>query len=149
MASLATLHLSPLTLLAVLSDVAYGSQAYLEELAAELKKQGVIDEHSTVLHAGDLLAAVAQASRTTAHAFNTPPLSVEGLKQTIDEARAAASAIRPADLIPEAEIRRLWDQMHELAKRENVDLLTLSGAVTMQSLATLGTLTRGRSPPCG
>src|ERR1700748_2985922 len=31
MASLATLHLSPLTLLAIVSDVAYGSQKYLEE----------------------------------------------------------------------------------------------------------------------
>jgi hypothetical protein len=143
MASLATLHLSPLTLLAVFSDVAYGSQAYLEELAAELKKQGVIDENSTVHHAGDLLSAIAEASRTTAKAFNTPPLSVEGLKQTIDEARAAASGIRPGDLVPEAEIRRLWDQMRELARRERVDLLTLSGAVTMQSLSSLGTLSRG------
>ena len=143
LASLATLHLSPLTILAVFSDVAYGSQAYLEELAVELKRQGVIDENSTVHHAGDLLAAVAEASRTTAKAFNTPPLSVEGLKQTIDEARAAAGGIRPADLLPEAEIRRMWGQMRELAERENVSLLTLSGAVTMQSLSSLGTLSRG------
>ena len=143
LASLATLHLSPLTILAVFSDVAYGSQAYLEELAAELKRQGVIDENSKVHHAGDLLAAVAEASRTTAKAFDTPPLSVEGLKQTIDEARSAASGIRPADLLPEADIRRIWEQMRELAQREDVNLLTLSGAVTIQSLSTLGTLTRG------
>ncbi len=143
LASLATLHLSPLTILAVFSDVAYGSQVYLEELAAELKRQGVIDENSRVHHASDLLAAVAEASRTTATAFNTPPLSVEGLKQTIDEARSAASGIRPAELLPEADIRRMWDQMRELAQREDVNLLTLSGAVTMQTLSTLGTLSRG------
>ena len=143
MASLATLHISPLTVLAVFSDMAYGSQVYLQELATELKRQGVIDEDSRVEHASDLLAAVATATRTTAKAFDTPPLSVEGLKQTIDEARAAASGIRPADLLPEADIRQLWEQMRELARRENVDLLALSGAVTIQSLSTLGTLSQG------
>src|SRR5690606_10165041 len=39
MASLATLHLSPALLLAVVSDVAYGSQTYLKELAVELKRE--------------------------------------------------------------------------------------------------------------
>ena len=33
MASLATLHVSPLMLLAAVSDLAYGSQVYLKELA--------------------------------------------------------------------------------------------------------------------
>ena len=39
LAGMATLHLSPMTVLAILSDLAYGSQAYLEELAVELKKE--------------------------------------------------------------------------------------------------------------
>ncbi len=143
LASLATLHVSPLTVLAVFSDLAYGSQVYLKELAGELQRQGVIADDSRVEHASDLLAAVAAATRTTAKAFDTPPLSVEGLKQTIDEAKAAASGIRPGDLLSEADIRQLWDQMRELARREDVNLLTLSGAVTLQSLSTLGTLTHG------
>ena len=39
MASLATLHISPLLLLAAVSDLAYGSQVYLRELADELKRK--------------------------------------------------------------------------------------------------------------
>ena len=67
--------------------MAYGSQTYLAELADELKREGVIDQHSTIQHVDDLLSAVANASSTTASAFNTPPLSVEGLKQTVRETR--------------------------------------------------------------
>ena len=140
---MATLHLSPLTVLAVFSDMAYGSQAYLQELAEELKKQGVIDEQSKIHHASDLLSAVAEASHTTSQAFNTPPLSVEGLKQTLDETRAALKNIRPDQVLSEADIRHLWHQMRELARRENVDLLRLSGAITIESLGTLGSMSRG------
>jgi hypothetical protein len=102
MAGLATLHLSPMMLLAVVSDVAYGSQTYLGELADELKKQGVIDEDSTIRHVDDLLQAVGDAAGTTADVFNTPPLSVAGLKQTIDDTRQAVQAIDPGKVIPQS-----------------------------------------------
>ena len=46
MAGLATLHVSPMMLLAVVSDIAYGSQTYLNEITEELKREGVIDEGS-------------------------------------------------------------------------------------------------------
>jgi hypothetical protein len=143
LAGMATLHVSPLTLLAIVSDVAYGSQAYLKELADELKKQGVIDEQSTIHHVDDLLSAVAQASKTTASAIDTPPISVEGLKQTIEETRAAIAGIEPTKIIPQAEMQKLWDEMHELATQEGVGLLEISGAATLRMLDKAGTLTRG------
>ena len=87
LASLATLHLSPMLVLAVVSDVAYGSKAYLNELAEELEKRNVIDDAGAIQKADDLLEAVADASGRTATAFDTPPLSVEGLKETIRETR--------------------------------------------------------------
>ena len=109
------MHLSPLVLLAVVSDVAYGSQAYLEELADELKRPGVIDQESTIHDADDLLGAVAGTVETMATAFDAPPLSLEGLKQTIDETRGAARAIDPTKVISQAEVKRLWEEIHETA----------------------------------
>lgn len=143
LASLATLHISPLTLLALVSDVAYGSKVYLHELAAELKQQGVIDANSTIDNAGQLLEAVAAASSITSKAFDKPPLSVSGLKDTIEETRRAVADINPAAIIPQEEIRRMWQEMRDVADREGVDLLAVSGAVTMQSLDKIGTLSRG------
>lgn len=143
MAGWATFHLSPMTVLAVVSDVAYGSQAYLKELSDELKRQGVIDEQSTIDHVDDLLAAVARASQTTATAFDTPPLSVEGLKDTIDKTRQAVAEIDPTKALPQAEIERLWSEMHELATREGVGVLEVSSTMTLHTLSKVGVAAKG------
>lgn len=143
LAGMATIHISPLTVLAVLSDVAYGSQTLLREWGAELKKQGIIDENSTIDRADDLLAAISKASSVSASAFDTPPLSVDGLKQTIDETRAAVNEIDPTLILPQAEIQRMWQDMRSLADREGVSLTELSTAVTLGSLNKVADVGRG------
>jgi len=143
MAGLATLHLSPLMLLAIVSDVAYGSQAYLRELADDLKRQGVIDPDSTVNHVDDLLSAVASAAGTTASAFDTPPLSVTGLEQTIADTRNALRSVDPTSIVPQAEVKRLWEEIHEIATTEGVTPWAVSSAMTLYSLDKIGSLGQG------
>jgi hypothetical protein len=138
-----TFHLSPLTLLAIVSDVAYGSQAYLKELEVELKAQGLIAEQSTIRHVDDLLAAVAAASSTTATAFDTPPISPEGLKQTIDETRAALKGVDPRKVIPQAEMEQMWQEMRALATKEGVSLFEVSSTATLYTLNKVGAVGRG------
>jgi hypothetical protein len=143
LAGWATLHLSPILLLAVVSDVAYGSQTYLKELSEDLKRQGVIDPNSTIDHVDDLLEAVAHTAGTTSLAFNTPPLSVDGLKETIQQTRAAIGSIDPAQVLPQAEVKRLWDEIHQIAAGQGVHPLTMSAAMTLYSLDKIGSLGRG------
>ncbi len=143
MAGLATFHISPLTILAVVSDVAYGSQTYLRELSEELKRQKLIDENSTIDHVDDLLAAVSNASGVTANAFDVPPLSVEGLRDTILQTRAAVSTIDPTKIIPQAEIGRMWGEMSELAQREGVGIFDISSAMTLHTLNRMTKVGRG------
>lgn len=138
LAGLATFHISPMTVLAIVSDVAYGSQVYLKELACELKQAGVINEDSTIEKLDDFLDAISTASGTTASAFDTPPLSVEGLRQTIEEARKAVGKVDPRSVLPESEIRQLWNDMHEIASKNGVDPLAVSSAMTLYSLNKVG-----------
>ncbi len=143
MASLATLHISPITLLAIVSDAAYGSRTFLRELAAELKREGVIDERSTIDSLDDFLNAVGGAAGTTSSALDTPPLSLASMRQTVDETRQAIAKVDPRQVLPQAELERLWAQMRELAKRENVGLLELSGTMTLHALGKLTLVGRG------
>lgn len=140
---LATLHVSPLTMLAVVSDVAYGSQVYLQELGEELKQQGVIAPDSTILNLDDLLGALSQASSSAATAFDTPPLSVDGLRETIETTRAAVGRIEPGKLVPQAELQRLWTDMRDLASREQVSLTEISSVMMLQTLGQVTNLGRG------
>ena len=143
MAGLATFHLSPLVLLAVVSDVFYGSHAYLKELGDELKRQGVIDQHSTIDCVDDLLDAVGRAAETMATAFDTPPLSVEGLKQTIDQAYEATERIGASNVSLQTEAKRLWDEIHEVAINQGVSPFAVSGAMTLHALDRTGVLGSG------
>lgn len=143
LAGLATLHLSPMLVLAVVSDVAHGSQVYLKELAGELKREGVIDEVSTIDNVDDLLAAVSETANTAAGAFSTPPLSLDGLKQTIDDARNASTGVDPTAVLPQAEVRRLWDEIHEVATSQGVHPLAISSAMTLYSLDKIGNVGAG------
>jgi hypothetical protein len=143
LAGLATLHLSPLTVLAIVSDVAYGSQAYLHELAGELKKNGVIDENSTINNATDLLDAVRDATGVAANTFDTPPLSVSGLQDTIAQTKDAVSSLDPTRVIPAGEVQRLWEEIHEIAVREHVSVLDVSSTVSLYAVDKVGTLAKG------
>lgn len=140
---LATLHVSPMWVLAVVSDVCYGTKTYVQQVAEELKKQGVIDDTSTIHHVDDILGAIQKASGTTASAFDTPPLSIAQLKQTIDETRAALSQADVLKLIPQSELAAYWNEMQSVASAEGVSLLDVSTAVTMNTLNRVKTVTRG------
>lgn len=143
LAGFATLHVSPITVLAVLSDVAYGSKTYLNELSEELKREGIIAQNSTIDSATDLLDAVSNASGVTASAFDMPPLSVDGLRETIEQTRKAVNEIDPTSILPQSEIGRMWDEMRDVAEKENVGLFQVSSAMTLFALNRVTTVGRG------
>lgn len=142
-ASMSTLHLSPVTVLAIFSDVAYGSGHLLKELTAELKKQGVIDQDSTVDHVSDFVTALSDASGQTAQSLDCPPFNVEGLRQTIEQTRAALNRVEPGKLLPQSEINRLWAEMQVTADQAEVGLLDVSATMTMFAMNRLTLVSRG------
>jgi hypothetical protein len=143
LAGMATLHVSPMWLLAVVSDVAYGTKSYTLELARELQARGVIDETSTIHNVEDILAAVQRTCGSAAGKFDQPPLSIDELRKTIDETRASLSQADVRKLIPESEVGRLWQDMKGIAAAEDVSLLNVSGAIAMQTLGRVKTVGEG------
>lgn len=143
LAGMATLHLSPAAVLAIVSDVAYGSQTYLQELSKELKRTGVIDPDSTIDHASDLLDAIQRASAQTSAMFDTPPLSVDGLQETIQQTREAMAELDPTRVMPRAEIERLWNEMVQVASQQHVSVFAVSSTMSMFALGKLGAVSQG------
>jgi hypothetical protein len=133
-ASLATLHVSPAAVLALISDIGYGSSTFLRQLGEELKEQGVIAPDSTIDHAADLLSAVERAAGTASGSLDRPPLNVEGLKQTIAQTREALNRIDPTKVLPSAELDRLWNEMQSASKQENASLMDVSATMAMHAM---------------
>jgi hypothetical protein len=143
LAGLATLHVSPVWFMAIFSDVAYGSKTYVRELAQALEQKGLISDSSTIHHVDDILEAVQDASGQAATLFDTPPLSVDELRNTLDRTRTALASADYKRILPEAELNEFWNEMRQVAEQENQSLLGVSGAITMQMLDRVSTVSRG------
>lgn len=143
LAGMATIHLSPLTVLAVVSDVAYGSSHFLRELADELKRQNLIDENATINNVDELLAAVGETAKVTSGAIDTPPISIDGLRDTVKQARDAATRVDLLKAMPKAEVERLWNDMHAMAQAQHADVWSVSTTMTLYSLEQFGKVGQG------
>lgn len=142
-AGAATLHLSPMTVLAVFSDIAYGSGVYLKKLSEELKREGVIAEDSSIDHVSDLIDALQQTSVKAADALDTPPINVAGITETVSQLRDEISKADPRKLIPQSEIARMWSEMEDVADQANVGLWDVSTTMTMYAMNRVSVTTRG------
>lgn len=143
LAGMATLHVSPVWLLAIVSDVAYGSGSYVQELATELQQQGLIDDTSSIHHVDDVLNAIQDSSGNAASLFDTPPLSVDQLRETLDKTRESIGEVDYTGILPESELRQYWNEMQEIATGNDVSLLGVSGALAMNTLGKLETAAKG------
>ncbi len=143
MTALATLHLSPITVLAVFSDVAYGSKVYLQELSRRLKEQGLIDRETTIDQAVDLIDALEAASGEATQMFDQPPVSIEGLRKTLRETQEAIQRADPTKLLPKSEIEQLWRQMELAAAEQHASLWDVSATVSVVALRNIQAVGQG------
>ncbi|MGN6544835.1 MAG: hypothetical protein ACTHK7_07285 [Aureliella sp.] len=143
MSALATFHVSPLAVLAIFSDVAYGSRHYLQLLSERLKSQHIIDEKTTIDNAGDLLAALEKASASAAGVFDKPPISIDGLRRTILETQAAIGQVDPTKLLPATEIDQLWRQIEMAAKEQHASIWDVSATISLVALSNIQAMGKG------
>lgn len=130
-AGLFAMHFSPLWVFAIAGDAAAGSKVFFNRLVDQLKKNGVLPEDTEVTGLNDLLIAMQEASRKSAGAIDTPPLSREDVVKLADEMNESYKNIfaKATNLLPR--IEAIWEQMEKVASRENISIERLGGVLTV------------------
>jgi hypothetical protein len=130
-AGLLAMHLSPLWVLAIAGDAAAGSGEFLQRLVVQLKHNNVLAPDAQITGLQDLLAAIAETSKRSATAVNTPPLTREEVSklatEMTDNYRRMFASV--GNLLPRFDT--LWKRMESLASRENISLERLGGILTV------------------
>lgn len=130
-AGLFAMHFSPLWVFAIAGDAAAGSTAFLDRLVDQLKENGVLPPDAHIQGLAELLGAIQDASHKSASAIDTPPLSREELNQLADDMTSSYGQMfaNATNLMPRLE--SIWDQMEQIASRDNISLEKLGGILTI------------------
>lgn len=130
-AGLFAFHFSPVWFFALVGDAATGTRGYLGRIVAELEKDGALPPGSKIESVDRLLGALTAASVKSASPLDAPPLSKEELATLSSEIGGAyAELYRSAQgTLPTPDV--LWNGFVELARREKLPLLKMSGAMAL------------------
>ena len=126
-----SIHMSPLWVFAIVSDVAHGSKVYLDRLVTELKSAKVIPADSTVGGVDELLDTLNKAGKDTAQVFDTPPIHASQIRELRDRLLSGYSNVfkNAADMLPRMD--DLWSKMEDLGSRDGVARQSIVGLMTL------------------
>jgi hypothetical protein len=131
-----TFRASPVWVMAALADISGAGRQLIREIAAEMKKEGLLAPDAEVSTVEQMLDGLERTAGRVAEAVNTPPLDVKALRQEWAEISREISNI-PAPNIPSAgDVWKSWRELTEESARQKRSVWELS------SLIALGTVTR-------
>ncbi len=134
LAGILTLRASPVWILALVSDISGGTKVFLKELTEELKREGLLDETTQIDTVDQLLDALQSFAGDVADRIDTPPLSVEELRETLKHLRQEAKSIHLKRLFPPEEMDFIFEQMKETAQKENKSVFQISAAMALNAI---------------
>ena len=136
-ASLAVFSVSPVWVFAALSDIAGAGRELIEEIAAALQQDGLLERGRSFENVEQLLDGL---ERTTAHLANAayiPPLNVRSLRAEWQKLRRDAARM-PQAILPSSD--RLWSQWRELkqeAAAQRRSVVELSSVLALAAVRQL------------
>ncbi|MGH9720529.1 MAG: hypothetical protein ACRD8O_09980 [Bryobacteraceae bacterium] len=132
-----TFRASPVWVLAALSDLSGAGRQLIQEIAAELKREGLIGPDATVETMDQLLDGLEAASGRLAESINTPPLDVAGLRAEWASVRKDFARIRTPRLPAPEDIRNRWAGLQAEAAAQNRSVYDLSSMMAMSAVQRL------------
>jgi hypothetical protein len=134
MAGILTLRASPVWILALVSDLSGGTKTLLREVTEELKREGLLDPKARVDTADQLLDGLQSFSAQVADQIDTPPLSLDELRETLQFLREEARAFSLKGTVEPEEVKSMLTEMKEVARREDKSLYEISSAMAMNAV---------------
>lgn len=127
--SLAVLHVSPVWVLAGLSDLSGAGGRVLNEIAANFEKEGLLEGSSSIRSMSQLLEALERGSGHLAETVNTPPLNIPALRQEWESLKASV------ELHPDPQAVAVeWQRLQSTAQKLDRSILEVSTAVALSTL---------------
>ena len=133
-AGLLAFHASPVWVFAALADLTGAGRQFVDEIAASLKEEGLLDRDAKFGGVDQILDGLERTSGQLATSLRFPPLDVQGLRKEWTALKEAVSAIPPRNLPTPALLRERWDQLRQEASRQGRSVFELSSLIAFSTL---------------
>ena len=107
---IAAFRISPVWVLAALSDLSGLGRRLIPEIADALKEEGLLEKEAQFENVHQLLDGLEKTSSRLAETINAPPIDVARLRKEWTEIRLQARGLKPVDLPSVKDINSRWDR---------------------------------------
>jgi hypothetical protein len=129
-------HASPVWVLAALADVTGGGKKLIQEIADELKKEGLL-EGGRFETMEQVLEGLERTSDHMAVTLNMPPASIAGLRREWERLREEVRAIPPRNIARLERVEGVWENLRRTAREQGRSVFGMSSLLAISTVAHL------------
>lgn len=134
---LLTLHVSPVWILAALSDATGAGHTLIRQIAQALKDDGLLDGAPQFETVDQLLDGLEKTSSHLADTLNLPPLDMASLRREWSQLRRELPRLSPQHLPSIQVLEKIWKDLVQSARAQERSVFTLCSALAVSSVAEL------------
>jgi hypothetical protein len=137
MASIVTIYLSPVWVLAALGDAAKAGKTLFSEIAGALKAEGLLASDAKIETMLQLLDGLEATSSHLALTVNMPPLDVPAMRNEWQQFRANLAKFPSASLPSAAEVEVAWKNLRSTSRKLNQSVFRVSAAMGISAISSI------------
>lgn len=130
---LATMHVSPIWILAALADASGAGHALIQQIAQALKDEGMLDANSSITTVDHLLDGLEKTSGHLANAMNVPPLDMASLRREWAQLKEELPRIPRGSLPTVGTLERLWAELVRSAAQQQRSVFTVCSLLAVST----------------
>jgi len=133
-AGVVAFHASPVWVLAALADISGAGRQLLDEIAANLKAEGLLDPNTSFENVDQVLDGLERTAGQLASSIRFPPVDIEALRTEWTALKEAVRTIPPRSLPSPDVLRGQWEDLKGEAAGQHRTVFELS---SLMALATV------------
>jgi hypothetical protein len=126
-------HASPVWVLAALADVTGGGKTLIQEIADELKQEGLL-EGGRFETMEQVLEGLERTSDHMATTLNMPPVDIAGLRREWEKLRDEARSIPPKRIAALEQVEGVWENLRRTAREQGRSVFGMSSLLAISTV---------------
>ncbi len=136
---LATMHVSPIWILAALADASGAGHALIQQIAQALEEEGLLDANARVTTVDHLLDGLEKTSAHLAHTLNVPPLDMASLRREWAQLKEELPRIPRGSLPTVGTLEGLWRELVASAAQQQRSVFTVCSMLAVSTFREMPT----------